>query len=74
MIAFKKLLEYSAVKSNVVRDISKKQHTIKPCEVLPLEERVLIKKELSATNYRFWIFISIFFHSGIQHSVKSSTR
>jgi site-specific recombinase XerD len=66
MMLFKELLEYSAVKNNIIRDISKRKHIVEPRRALTEEERKIIKEEMPKVNYRFWLFINIFFHSGMR--------
>lgn len=63
MIIFKLLVEVEAIEINPVRDISRMKTIIKVKVTLTEKERPLIN-DLKETNYNFWRFTQIFFHSG----------
>jgi integrase len=62
------LLEYEAVECNVVRDIAKKPTVLKLREVLTDEERIKINNTLRERNFRYWVYINIFFHFGARNT------
>lgn len=61
---FNQLCELEAVEHNIVHDIAKKAEVKKLRKVLGPEERKTINDYLKETNYSFYRFINIFFHSG----------
>ncbi|QES88885.1 tyrosine-type recombinase/integrase [Rhizosphaericola mali] len=64
MILFKELREYGVVSYNYPRDLAKKK-TIKKARLLPTnEQRIKISKYWKEYDYRFWLYMNIFFHSG----------
>ncbi len=67
-ILFNELIEYDAVEFNPVKDIKKQKHTHTIRKVLSVDERKKINDHLKATNYNFWRFMQIFFHSGGRES------
>lgn len=64
MILYKELIELETVEVNPIRDISKKKG-VQKLRLLPsVETRQLIDKYLKEHQYRLWLFMHIFFHSG----------
>lgn len=64
MILYNELIELEAVDANPLKDLSKKK-TIKKLRELPdIQQRKSISEHLKSSNYRFWLFVNIFFHSG----------
>ncbi len=63
-ILFSLLKELQAIKHNPVLDIKKKKSITKIREVLTKEERVRLDTELPAIDYRLWLAMHLFFHSG----------
>lgn len=64
MILYKELIELEVVESNPLKDISKRK-TVQRLKKLPTSEsRKIISEYLFANEYRFWVFMQIFFHSG----------
>lgn len=64
MILYKELIELETVEVNPLRDLSKKK-SIQRIRKLPSNEnRQIINDYLQQHQYRFWIFMHIFFHSG----------
>lgn len=64
MMIYKELVELEVVDANPVKEISKRK-TIQRLRDLPTKEvRKLVDEHLRETNYRFWLFTHIFFHSG----------
>ncbi len=64
MMIYKELVELEVVDANPVKEISKRK-TIQRLRDLPTKEvRKLVDGHLRETNYRFWLFTHIFFHSG----------
>jgi site-specific recombinase XerC len=67
-ILFTELMEYIDLEYNPAYAI-KRQKTIKRIrKTLTREERKKIDKKLKETNYYFWRFMQIFFHSGARES------
>lgn len=64
MILFKALEKAEAVKEDPVEKVPLKKPTQKVRQTLTEEERDLIDTFLRANNYRFWLFVQLFFHSG----------
>lgn len=64
LMLFKELVELETVGFNPVRDISKMKETKRLRTVLTDEQRKLINKHLQKVDYRFWLFVHLFFHSG----------
>ncbi len=64
MILYKELIELETVEVNPLRDLSKKK-SIQRIRKLPSNEnRQIINEYLQQHQYRFWVFMHIFFHSG----------
>lgn len=63
-ILFKELLEHDAVEANFVRDISKKKTIKKIKKVLSGEEAAQVSAWAKEYDYRFYLLIHIFFHTG----------
>jgi integrase len=64
MVLFGELCEMEAMEMNPVREI-KKQKTVKRIrKTLTREERKRVDEHLYRTNYSFWRYMQIFFHSG----------
>lgn len=64
MILFKELIELEAIEVNPLRDLAKRK-TIQRFRKLPsIENRKKINEYLKNHEYRFWLFMQIFFHSG----------
>lgn len=61
---FTELLDYEAVEFNPVKDIKKQKHTHLIRQVLTDKERTEVDNRLKSSNYDFWRFMQIFFHSG----------
>lgn len=64
IMLFKELVEIEAVAVNPVRDIKKMRVLKKLRTVLTSKQRIKIDNHLKASDYRFWLFVHIFFHSG----------
>ncbi len=64
MMLFKELIELEAVEANPLRDLSKKKCVQRLRQLPSAESRNLISEFLFKHEYRFWIFMQIFFHSG----------
>jgi integrase len=64
LMLFKELVELEVVQANSVRDISKMKTFKKLKPVLSETQRETINKHLQANDYRFWLFVNLFFHSG----------
>ncbi|AWG27198.1 tyrosine-type recombinase/integrase [Flavobacterium kingsejongi] len=58
------LLEYEAVESNIIKDISKRKQTKNIREVLTDSQRKKVNDHLRNNYPEFWRFTLIFFHSG----------
>lgn len=65
-IIFSELLEWEAIKSNIVRDISKRKQEKNIREVLTKEQRIQVVNHLKRFHPEFHTFTQIFFHSGIR--------
>lgn len=65
-ILFSELLEWEAVQSNIIRDISKRKQVKNIREVLTKEQRTEVVKHLKRFHPEFHTFTQIFFHSGIR--------
>jgi len=64
MMLYKELIELEVVDYNPLRDLSKKK-SIQRLRKLPSgENRQKINEYLQKHQYRFWLFMQIFFHSG----------
>jgi site-specific recombinase XerC len=64
MMMYKELIELETVEVNPMRDISKKKG-VEKLRILPsVETRQLIDGYLKEHQYRLWLFMHIFFHSG----------
>ncbi len=64
MMLYKELIELEVVEVNPLRDLSKKK-SIQRIRKLPnIENRQAINAYLLKHQYRFWLFMQIFFHSG----------
>lgn len=64
MMLYKELIELETVEVNPLRDLSKKK-SIQRIRKLPSEgNRQIINEYLKQHQYRFWLFMQIFFHSG----------
>lgn len=64
MIIYNELIELEVIEANPLKDLSKKK-SIQKIRKLPSEEdRQLISEYLYKHQYRFWLFMQIFFHSG----------
>lgn len=64
LMLFKELVIVEAVEQNPVTDIPKEKVLQKMRLTLTDQERSKIDEHLRATNYRFWLYTQIFFHSG----------
>lgn len=65
-IIFSELLEWEAIKSNIVRDISKRKQEKNIREVLTKDQRTQVVNHLKRFHPEFYTFTQIFFHSGIR--------
>lgn len=64
MMFYKELGEFDAVESNIPRELSKK-NTVKTTRILlTSDQRKKVKEKIISKNYRYWLFINMFFHSG----------
>ena len=64
MMFYKELGEFDAVESNIPRELSKK-NTVKATRILLTpDQRKKVKEKIISKNYRYWLFINMFFHSG----------
>ena len=64
MILYKELIELETVEVNPLRDIAKKKRIEKLRRLPSLEDRRIIDQHLKEHQYRLWLFMHIFFHSG----------
>ncbi len=65
MILFKMLVTWQAIEHNPVDDyLPRKKQIKKKRQTLTPEQRASIDKGLRKDNYRFWLFMQIFFDSG----------
>jgi site-specific recombinase XerC len=64
MILYKELIELETVEVNPLRDIAKKKRTEKLRRLPSIEDRCTIDQYLKEHQYRLWLFMHIFFHSG----------
>lgn len=65
-IIFSELLEWEAIESNIIRDISKRKQVKKIREVLTKEQRKRVVNHLKRFHPEFHTFTQIFFHSGVR--------
>jgi integrase len=63
-ILFEELSEYEVIDTNPVYALKKKEISIKIKDNFTPEERKRISEYLKENNYRFYLFLNIFFHSG----------
>lgn len=63
-ILFRELVEMEAMETNIIRDLRKKKTIRKIKRVLTPEECTLVSNWVKKYDYRFWLLIHIFFHSG----------
>ena len=61
MIIYNELIELEVIEANPLKDLSKKKSIQK---IRKLPTRQLISEYLHKHQYRFWLFMQIFFHSG----------
>jgi len=64
MILYKELIELETVEVNPLRDLSKKKSIQRVRKLPSIENRQIINEYLHKHQYRFWLFMQIFFHSG----------
>jgi len=64
MMLYKELIELETVEVNPLRDLSKKKSIQRIRKLPSTENRQIINEYLQEHQYRFWIFMQIFFHSG----------
>jgi integrase len=65
LMLFTELVSIEAIEYNPITDIKlKKGHVKEKREVLTEDERKKVDLHLRAGNYRFWLFLQVFFHSG----------
>lgn len=65
-IIFSELVEWEAIQSNIIRDISKRKQIKNIREVLTKEQRIQVVEHLKKNHPEFHTFTQIFFHSGIR--------
>lgn len=65
-IVFSELVEWEALESNIIRDISKRKQVKTIREVLTKDQRTQVVKHLKRFHPEFYTFTQIFFHSGIR--------
>lgn len=65
-IVFSELVEWEAIESNIIRDISKRKQVKTIREVLTKDQRTQVVKHLKRFHPEFYTFTQIFFHSGIR--------
>lgn len=63
-IMYKIFVANDTVEHNIVEDVIIKKHAVKPRKVISREKLEMIDRRLHQNNFRFWLFIHIFFHSG----------
>lgn len=63
---FSHLIVYEAMESNPVRGIPKRGIAEKVRATLTRDERRRIDSHLKANHRRFWLFVQMFFHSGVR--------
>lgn len=63
-ILYKELLENDAVETNVLRDISKRKVVKRLRKLLTPDECRLVSEWAAENQYRFYLLIHIFFHTG----------
>ena len=64
MMLYKELIELETVEVNPLRDLSKKKSIQRLRKLPSIENRQAINEYLHKHQYRFWLFMQIFFHSG----------
>jgi site-specific recombinase XerC len=64
MILFKELIELEAAEFNPLRDLAKRKCVQRLRKLPTIENRKIINEYLLKHQYRFWLFMQIFFHSG----------
>ncbi|HAN37634.1 MAG TPA: hypothetical protein DCQ29_01915 [Chitinophagaceae bacterium] len=64
MSLFNKLLELEAIDINPAREILKQKTTKKIRNIITIEDIKRINETIVHSNYNFWRFLQIFFHSG----------
>jgi len=64
MIIYNELIELEVIEANPLKDLSKKKNIQKIRKLPTKEDRQLISEYLHKNQYRFWLFMQIFFHSG----------
>jgi integrase len=65
-IIFSEFVEWEAVQSNIIRDISKRKQVKNIREVLTKDQRIQVVEHLKKFHPEFHTFTQIFFHSGIR--------
>lgn len=63
-MVFKFLKKYKAIAHNPIDDIDRETELVKKRLIITEEERAVVSCNLKVTNYVFWRFLNIFFHSG----------
>lgn len=64
LMLFKELVELEVVQVNPIKDISKMKTLKRLKPVLSNNQREIINSHIRAKDYRFWLFVNLFFHSG----------
>jgi len=64
MIIYTELIELEVIEANPLKDLSKKKSIQKIRKLPTKDDRQLISEYLHKHQYRFWLFMQIFFHSG----------
>ena len=68
MMMFKALLAVKIIKEDPVESLIIQKHAAAKRQVLTIKERSLVDKFLRINNYRFWVVVNLFFHSGIRRT------
>lgn len=69
MMLFDELCEWEVIEHNPIDDrLSIRKHTARKRPILTDEQRVAIDDDLRQNNYRFWLFMRIFFLSGARET------
>ncbi len=65
---FNELCQWEAIENNPMDKITKMKHAVAKRATLTKEQRIAIDQGLRKDNYRFWLFMQIFFLSGARET------
>ncbi len=63
-ILFDELCEWETIENNPMEKVSRMKHAVAKRATLTKEQRIAIDQGLRKDNYRFWLFMQLFFYSG----------